>query len=234
MAARDHVGYDYLAAGLGVTIETIRIYRLRHKDFPTPVNPGQRSPLFARVAADRYITAHRRTDAPATTTPPPLKIDMTKVVDFAYIANGLKISLKTAYKYGTPTSSRHLPSFPNPINPGSRSPLFNKLEADVFIAGRLAAADNQKGRVRAAAINDTALAAAAEVARMVGREVDLESRVQLQELLFGELGLPATSLTSRGPSVSTSELLQLQQSNPNEVLRQILVYRGALPSEDAR
>lgn len=233
MASRDLVGYDFIAAGLGLaTTKAAREYRHRHKDYPKPVNPGQRSPLFRRVDADRYIAAHRKPGAAENPVPAPIKIDLSKLVDFSYFAEGLQISLKTAYKYGTPTSERYITGFPEPVTPaGVRTPLFNKLEADVFIAGRRAAAENQKGRVRAAAIGDTARAAAQEVRRLLGRDVDLEDRKQLQEVLFGELRLPSTPSTSRGPSVATAELVKLQETNPHPVLHQILVYRGAVPAE---
>lgn len=234
MASRDLVGYDYIAAGLGLKgSQQAREYRHRHKDYPKPVNPGHRSPLFRRVDADRYIDAHRKPGAPENLTPEPIKIDLTKLVDFSYLAEGLQISLKTAYKYGTPTSEQYLPGFPDPVTPaGVRTPLFNKLEADVFIAGRRAAAENQKGRVRAAAIGDTARTAAQQVYRLLGREVSLEDRKQLQEVLFGELGLPLTPTTSRGPSVATAELVKLQETNPHPVLHQVLVYRGVIPAEE--
>lgn len=230
MASRDLVGYDYIAAGLGLLhTKAAREYRHRHTDFPKPVNPQQRSPLFRRVDADRYIATHRREGAAELPPPAPIKIDMDKVVDYAYIARELHVTLKTAYKYGTPTSSQYLPGFPNPVTPtGLRTPLFNKLEADVFIAGRRAAADNQKGRVRAAAIDATALAAAEEIYRLLGREVNLEDRAQLQEVLFRELALPATSTTSRGPSVATAELVKLQATSPHPLLHQLLIYRGAV------
>lgn len=233
MASRDLVGYDYIAAGLGLKgAQQAREYRHRHDDYPKPVNPGQRSPLFRRVDADRYIDAHRKAGAPENPTPEPIKIDLTKLVDFSYFANALQISLKTAYKYGTPTSGQYIHGFPEPVTPaGVRTPLFNKLEADVFIAGRRAAAENQKGRVRAAAIGTTALAAAQEIYRLLGREVNLEDRGQLQEVLFGDLGLPSTSTTSRGPSVATAALVKLQETNPHPVLHHLLVYRGAITPE---
>jgi predicted DNA-binding transcriptional regulator AlpA len=235
MASRDLVGYDYIAAGLGLRhTKAAREYRHRHKDFPKPVNTGQRSPLFRRVDADRYIAAHRTKDAVETQVPAPVQIDLDQVVDFAYFATGLQISVKTAYKYGTPTSGQYIPGFPDPVTPvGVRTRLFNRLEADVFIAGRRAAAANQKGRVRAAAIDSTARAAAQEVARLVDRDVNLENRTQLQELLFTELGLPATSTTSRGPSVATAELQKLYEKNPHPVLRQILIYRGAMADDES-
>ncbi|WP_449406865.1 DNA polymerase [Microbacterium maritypicum] len=233
MASRDLVGYDYIAAGLGLkSSQQAREYRHRHDDYPKPTNPGQRSPLFRRVDADRYIDAHRKSGAPEHPTPEPIKLDLSKLVDFSYFAEGLQISLKTAYKYGTPTSGQYLPGFPDPVTPaGVRTPLFNKLEADVFIAGRRAAAENQKGRVRAAAIGPDALAAAQEIYRLLGREVNLEDRGQLQEVLFGDLGLPSTSSTSRGPSVATAALVKLQEANPHPVLHQVLVYRGAIAPE---
>lgn len=234
MANRDLVGYDYIAAGLGLaTTKAAREYRHRHEDYPKPANPGQRSPLFRRVDADRYIDAHRKPGAAENPTPEPIKLDLSKLVDFSYLADSLQISLKTAYKYGTPTSGQYIPGFPEPVTPaGVRTPLFNKLEADVFVAGRRAAAENQKGRVRAAAIGDTARTAAQEVYRLLGREVSLEDRKQLQEVLFGELGLPSTPTTSRGPSVATAELVKLQETNPHPVLHQVLIYRGAIPSEE--
>ncbi len=67
--------------------------------------------------------------------------------------------------------------------------------------------------------------------RLLGREVNLEDRAELQDILFRELALPATSSTSRGPSISTAELMELQSTDPHPVLHQLLVYRGAVDGE---
>lgn len=228
MARRKLVGYDYLAAGLGLKIETIRIYRSRHTNFPAPVNPGQRSPLFDQAAADRYIAGRLKgAEIPKSEMPEPLRADLSALVDFAYIASELQISVATAYKYGTPGTPQHIAGFPTPVTAHSfRTTLFNRTEVDAFIARRRAAGATEKGRLRVTVIDDAARAAALEVKTLVGRDVNLESRTQLQELLFTELKLPATPSTKRGPSVSTAALTDLFDRHPHPVLEQILVYRG--------
>lgn len=126
MANRDLVGYDYIAAGLGLaTTKAAREYRHRHEDYPKPANPGQRSPLFRRVDADRYIDAHRKPGAAENPTPEPIKLDLSKLVDFSYLADSLQISLKTAYKYGTPTSGQYIPGFLNRSLPPASALLFS-------------------------------------------------------------------------------------------------------------
>lgn len=67
-----------------------------------------------------------------------------------------------------------------------------------------------------------------EAYRLLGREVNLEGRAALQEVLFGELPLLATSSTSHGPSASTAELMKLQATDPHAMLHQLFVYRGAV------
>lgn len=234
MASRDLVGYDYIAAGLGLLrTKAVREYRHRHTDFPTPTNPEQRSPLFRRVDADRYITAHRRPDAPERTTPAPLRIDLNNVVDFAYVATALNVSVKTAYKYGTPTSAQHVTGFPRPVTPaGVRTPLFNKTEIDIFVARRRETGTTQKGRTRLSAHTPTTTAAAAEIERLAGRPINLESRNQLQQLLFTDLRLPLTAQTSRGPSVSTAALAALSVEHPHPILDQLLIYRGVTATSE--
>lgn len=228
MASRKLVGYEYFAAGLGLKVETIRIYRSRQTNFPAPVNPGQRSPLFDQAAADRYIAGRLKGAAiPRSEMPEPLRVDLSDLVDFAYIASELQISVATAYKYGTPGTPQHIAGFPTPVTSESfRTTLFKRTEVDAFIARRRAAGATEKGRLRVAVIDDAARAAALEVNRLVGRDVDLESRAQLHHLLFTELELPTTPSTKRGPSVSTAALQELFDRHPHPVLEQILVYRG--------
>lgn len=244
MSARELVGYDYIAAGLGVKIETAQIYALkrnakRFPDYPRRVNPGQRSPLFRRTDADRFIANHppRPRDGADTTNHrdvETIRLNLDNAVDYAYIAERLNISKKTAYVYGTPTSTRRLPGFPTPITPPrARTPLFDKSAVDKYIRDRIDNARSARGRVRAAAVDDTAAGIASQAAEILGRPVDLENRAQLRQILFTELGLPPTRSSARGPSVSTAALVQLHKTDPHPFLGCVLKYRGAaVPESD--
>ena len=233
MAATELVGYDYLAAGLGVETETARIYALarnahRFPDYPRRVNPGQRSPLFRRVDADRFLRHHRPHLADNTAAVRPVRMNLSDTVDYPYIADRLRVSVKTAYVYGSPTSRRRLPGFPAPVTPpASRTPLFDRTAVDAFIAQRIAAAGRRRGRVRAAAVTDPAEATAEAAAAVLGRPVNLENRAQLREILFTELALPATRFHGSGPSVTTAALRQLFATHPPPFLEQVLRYREA-------
>jgi DNA polymerase I len=68
---------------------------------------------------------------------------------------------------------------------------------------------------------DFAEAAYAEI----GREVNLGSPKQLQEVLFDQLGMPKTRATKTGYTTDASALADLQESNPHPFLGYLLEHR---------
>lgn len=61
----------------------------------------------------------------------------------------------------------------------------------------------------------------------IGREVNLGSPKQLQEVLFDQLELPKTRKTKTGYSTDAAVLADLQESNPHPFLAQLLQHREA-------
>ncbi|MGB4779308.1 DNA polymerase, partial [Microbacterium sp.] len=61
----------------------------------------------------------------------------------------------------------------------------------------------------------------------IGREVNLGSPKQLQEVLFDQLGLPKTRKTKTGYSTDAAVLADLQESNPHPFLDLLLQHREA-------
>lgn len=61
----------------------------------------------------------------------------------------------------------------------------------------------------------------------IGREVNLGSPKQLQEVLFDDLGLPKTRKTKTGYSTDAAVLADLQESNPHPFLGMLLEHREA-------
>lgn len=59
----------------------------------------------------------------------------------------------------------------------------------------------------------------------IGREVNLSSPKQLQEVLFGDLGMPKTRKTQTGYSTDAASLAELQASHPHPFLDALLEHR---------
>ena len=82
-----------------------------------------------------------------------------------------------------------------------------------------------------AELNERLGAQAAEIAQRayaeVGREVNLGSPKQLQELLFGELGMPKTRATKTGYSTDAAALADLADTHPHPFLELLLQHRDA-------
>ncbi|WP_106813868.1 DNA polymerase I [Microbacterium timonense] len=70
-------------------------------------------------------------------------------------------------------------------------------------------------------------ALAQEAYTAIGREVNLGSPKQLQEVLFDELQLPKTRKTKTGYSTDAAVLADLQESNPHPFLDLLLQHREA-------
>jgi DNA polymerase-1 len=83
----------------------------------------------------------------------------------------------------------------------------------------LAALSSELGE-RAAALAEAAFAE-------IGREVNLGSPKQLQEVLFDQLGMPKTRATKTGYTTDASALADLQESNPHPFLGYLLEHRDA-------
>ena len=137
---------------------------------------------------------------------------MPELVDYAYIAETLNVSQQTVRVYATGAKQRKA-GFPESALPkGSRSPLFHKKDADTFIQRRLEETSVPDDRAKAA---QDAFAA-------LGRELNLRSREQLQEALFGDLALPRTEKNS----VSTPALQKLLAETGSAFVGHVLNYRG--------
>src|SRR5690606_13383416 len=61
----------------------------------------------------------------------------------------------------------------------------------------------------------------------IGREVNLGSPKQLQEVLFDQLGMPKTRANKTGYSTDAEALADLQESNPHPFLDLLLRHRDA-------
>lgn len=59
----------------------------------------------------------------------------------------------------------------------------------------------------------------------IGREVNLASPKQLQEILFNQLNMPKTRATKTGYSTDATALAELQESNPHPFLDALLSHR---------
>jgi len=66
---------------------------------------------------------------------------------------------------------------------------------------------------------------AQEAFAVIGREVNLGSPKQLQEVLFTELGMPPTRKTQTGYSTDAAALADLQETNPHPFLDLLLRHR---------
>lgn len=88
------------------------------------------------------------------------------------------------------------------------------------IAMDVAILDDIYGRLTAAAD-----AKAAELFAMIGKEMNLSSPKQLQEVLFDQLQMPKTRSTKTGYSTDAASLADLQASNPHPFLDGLLEHR---------
>lgn len=245
------VDYDYIADELGLLPETVRQFWLaRNADrnkgltLPARVNPGEHCPLFEKEDADRFIAERRarretrshikgkpRGEYSANRTARKDSIveirSDDELVGLEYFADALKIAVRTVRVYGR-GGPQGDPSFPEPVTLKKRRGvlLFRKEDADRYVENRLSS--NRRGRIRAAAIDESAAAAAKNAAKVLGRPVDLESREDLRAALFTERGLKplVTSAKSGTPSVSTAALLELHKETNDPFVELVLAYRG--------
>lgn len=97
--------------------------------------------------------------------------------------------------------------------------------ADMELAG--VAVSHEKLSVFSAELAERAETIAQSAFATIGREVNLGSPKQLQQVLFEELELPKTRKTKTGYSTDAAVLADLQESNPHPFLDQLLQHREA-------
>jgi DNA polymerase-1 len=78
-----------------------------------------------------------------------------------------------------------------------------------------------------AELGETTSTLATQAFAEIGREVNLGSPKQLQEVLFGELGMPKTRATKTGYTTDAAALADLQQAHPHPFLGLLLQHRDA-------
>jgi DNA polymerase-1 len=97
--------------------------------------------------------------------------------------------------------------------------------ADMELAG--VSVSHDKLSAFSAELGERADAIALEAYATIGREVNLGSPKQLQEVLFDELQLPKTRKTKTGYSTDAAVLADLQETNPHPFLDLLLQHREA-------
>ncbi|WP_243074741.1 DNA polymerase I [Microbacterium sp. SS28] len=97
--------------------------------------------------------------------------------------------------------------------------------ADMELAG--VAVSHEKLSTFSRELGERADAIAADAYAAIGREVNLGSPKQLQEVLFDELQLPKTRKTKTGYSTDAAVLADLQETNPHPFLDLLLQHREA-------
>ncbi|GAA1695420.1 DNA polymerase I [Microcella alkalica] len=78
-----------------------------------------------------------------------------------------------------------------------------------------------------AELGETAAGLAVRAYAEIGREVNLGSPKQLQQVLFDELGMPKTRATKTGYSTDAAALADLQEAHPHPFLGLLLQHRDA-------
>lgn len=162
-------------------------------------------------------------------TNPVQQIAGAELVGYDYFAKELDVQLRTIYAYASETNAQRLENFPRPITPaGHRQPLFDKADADRFIAERRAGSTTGKGRVKARPLTKAQRAAVPAAAKILGREIDLRDRVALRAAIYDDLALPviATSQKAQVPAVDTATIKKLYKQTEHPFLQQLLIYRG--------
>ncbi|PDQ34761.1 MAG: DNA polymerase I [Candidatus Lumbricidophila eiseniae] len=89
------------------------------------------------------------------------------------------------------------------------------------------AVDRSQLTVLSAELAERIASLAASAYAEIGREVNLASPKQLQEVLFGQLGMPKTRATKTGHTTDASALVDLQASHPHPFLGYLLEHRDA-------
>jgi len=151
------------------------------------------------------------------------------LVDYGYFARELNVRVSTVRTYANGPERQRLDSFPEPATTvGNRTPLFRKDEADTFIATRRAGSTTGKGRLKTTTLTDAQRTALTNAAQLTGREIKLDDRRAVRQVIYEELELPVLRTTKKEnlPSVDTATIKKLYKQTGHEFLRQLLTYRG--------
>jgi DNA polymerase-1 len=97
--------------------------------------------------------------------------------------------------------------------------------ADMELAG--VAVSHDELAALSTQLGDSAAELAASAYAQIGREVNLGSPKQLQEVLFDQLGMPRTRANKTGFTTDAGALADLQASNPHPFLDLLLKHRDA-------
>jgi len=97
--------------------------------------------------------------------------------------------------------------------------------ADMELAG--VAVSHDELAALSTQLGDSAAELAANAYAEIGREVNLGSPKQLQEVLFDQLGMPRTRANKTGFTTDAGALADLQASNPHPFLNLLLKHRDA-------
>ncbi|MCY7288913.1 MAG: DNA polymerase I [Cryobacterium sp.] len=97
--------------------------------------------------------------------------------------------------------------------------------ADMELAG--VAVSHEQLSALSSQLGERAAGLAAGAYAEIGREVNLGSPKQLQEVLFDQLGMPKTRANKTGFSTDAGALADLQASNPHPFLDMLLQHRDA-------
>ena len=117
------------------------------------------------------------------------------------------------------------------LDEGSRKVLLDielplvRVLGDMELTG--VATDQPALRGLSARLGDTAAAIAAQAFEVIGREVNLGSPKQLQEVLFEQLDMPKTRAMKTGYSTDAGSLADLQDKHPHPFLDLLLKHRDA-------
>ncbi|AMM20866.1 DNA polymerase I [Frondihabitans sp. PAMC 28766] len=117
------------------------------------------------------------------------------------------------------------------LDEGSRKVLLDielplvRVLGDMELTG--VATDQPALRGLSARLGDTAAAIAAQAFEVIGREVNLGSPKQLQEVLFEQLDMPKTRAMKTGYSTDAGSLADLQDKHPHPFLDLLLTHRDA-------
>jgi DNA polymerase I len=117
------------------------------------------------------------------------------------------------------------------LDEGSRG-VMSGIEAPLLpVLGRMELQGVTVDRDRLAGLNSRLGTQADEIARAafaeIGREVNLGSPKQLQEVLFDQLGMPKTRQNKTGYSTDAAALTDLQEAHPHPFLELLLRHRDA-------
>ncbi len=138
-------------------------------------------------------------------------VDAASLATTAWVLTQLDVVLEQRLDEGQQSVEREIEV---PLIPVLAEMEHNGIALDRAILDRLY--DSLTGRANAIA---------GELYAMIGKEVNLSSPKQLQEILFEQLEMPKTRSTKTGYSTDAAALADLQESNPHPFLDGLLAHR---------